>query len=278
MKRKIIYLCCFTFIFLSFKNYTLVLNSTVLAVELWLNKVFPYLFIMIVINDILIKANFSKVFKNPSTYIFIMSILSGTPSSAYIAGNMTRENKISKQYGNTTLLFTYFNNPLFLYTILSNIFSSQFIAFKLMIIHYLSNLIIYLYNKKHLNYKMNNQDVFKFNLSSAIKAGINTTTMILGTIVFYLVLSNVLLNTIKLPLALTTILRGILEITQGLNALINTPIISKELIAMFFISFGGLSIHTQVKCILDEYNLDYKYFLKGRILQTIIALFLTLIT
>ena len=66
--------------------------------------------------------------------------------------------------------------------------------------------------------------------------------------------------------------------TQGLNALINYNSSFKELLAILFISFGGLSIHTQVKCILDEENISYKYFLKGRIMQTLIALLLTILT
>ena len=44
-----------------------------------------------------------------------------------------------------------------------------------------------------------------------------------------------------------------------------------------FITFGGFSIHTKVKCIVEEYGLDYKYFFKGRILQLIIAIILTFI-
>ena len=64
--------------------------------------------------------------------------------------------------------------------------------------------------------------------------------------------------------------------TQGLNMLINNSINFKEIIAIVFISFGGLSIHTQVKCILDETDLDYKYYFWGRIYQTIIATILTI--
>src|SRR5690625_3025138 len=97
----------------------------------------------------------------------------------------------------------------------------------------------------------------------------NTTIMVLGTITFYLVLSDIL--------NLNLLLRGLIEMTQGLNALITKHIILKELLAMLFISFGGLSIHTQVKCILDDYNLNYSDFFKGRALQTIIALILTTI-
>ena len=270
MKRKLLYLTILGLIFLIFKNYTVVLDSTILAVELWLYKVFPYLFIMIVINDLLINANFISLFKNNTFYIFIMSLLSGTPTSAYIISNLYKQNKISQNNAHITLLFTYFSNPLFLYSMLNAIFNSNQITIKLMFIHYLSNIIIWIIHNKKLdpNIKLNN--TFNINLTDSIKKAMSTTTMVLGTICFYLVISNIL--------NLNIYFRGILEMTQGLNILITSNIPFKELIAIMFISFGGLSIHTQVKCILDEANLEYKYFFKGRIYQTIIALVLTILT
>lgn len=278
MKKNLFYLTIIIFLFLIFKNYTIVLSSTINAVEIWLYKVFPYLFIMIIINDLLISSNIVSKFKNPSHYIFIMSLLSGTPSSAYITKKMVENNEISKTYANNTLLFTYFSNPLFLFAILKNIFPSSYIWLKLIIIHYISNFIIYLFYRNKLKEKFTPNNYFEVNLTGSIKSSITTTTMVLGAITFYLIISNILLNTFLLPPYMAIIFRGLLELTQGLNALINTNILGKELLAIIFISFGGLSIHTQVKCILDESKLDYKYFLKGRIIQTIIASILTIIS
>ena len=57
MKRKLTIFLIMTLIILIFKNYTLVLESTINGVSIWLYKVFPYLFIMIIIQDLLIKLN-----------------------------------------------------------------------------------------------------------------------------------------------------------------------------------------------------------------------------
>ena len=115
MKRKITILLIMTFIILIFKNYEIVLKSTLDATTIWLNKVFPYLFIMIIIQDLLINLNFSSFFKNTAVYIFIMSLLSGTPSGTYIISKLKEQNIITKEYANTCLIFTFFANPLFLY-------------------------------------------------------------------------------------------------------------------------------------------------------------------
>ena len=42
------------------------MGSTTYAIEMWKNKVFPYLFIMIVLIDLLNSLNVANYFKNPS--------------------------------------------------------------------------------------------------------------------------------------------------------------------------------------------------------------------
>ena len=61
MKRKLIIFIIMTLIILIFKNYQLVLSSTIDGVNIWFYKVFPYLFIMIIIQDLLINLDFADV-------------------------------------------------------------------------------------------------------------------------------------------------------------------------------------------------------------------------
>lgn len=278
MKRKITILLIMTFIILIFKNYEIVLKSTLDATTIWLNKVFPYLFIMIIIQDLLINLNFSSFFKNTAIYIFIMSLLSGTPSGTYIISKLKEQNIITKEYANTCLIFTFFANPLFLYSILNSIFLSKFITIRLMLILYLTNLILYFIYKKDLPSNGKSINTNEINLSSSIKTSINTTITVLGVITFYLILSNIIITEFNIIYPFNIFFKGFLEMTQGLASLINSSIKFKEVIAMIFISFGGFSIHTQVSCILNEANLSYKYFFKGRIIQTALVVFLTIIT
>lgn len=277
MKRKLIIFTIMTLIILVFKNYQSVLSSTIDGVNIWLYKVFPYLFIMIIIQDLLINLNFANFFKRTSTYIFFMSIISGSPSNAYIISKLVKEEKITKEYGNTCLIFTFFTNPLFLYSILNIIFNSLYMTIKIMIIIYISNFIIYFYYKKDLPVANMYGKSSNINLPSSIKSSINTNLMVLGSIVFYFIISNILINTFNIGYPCNIFLRGLLEMTQGLNDVIYLNSDIKVITTVIFITFGGFSIHTQVKCILDEYGLDYKYFFKGRILQLIIAIILTFI-
>ena len=278
MKRKITILLIMTFIILIFKNYEIVLKSTLDATTIWLNKVFPYLFIMIIIQDLLINLNFSSFFKNTAIYIFIMSLLSGTPSGTYIISKLKEQNIITKEYANTCLIFTFFANPLFLYSILNSIFLSKLTTIRLMLILYLTNLILYFIYKKDLPSNGKSINTNEINLSLSIKTSINTTITVLGVITFYLILSNIIITEFNIIYPFNIFFKGFLEMTQGLAALINANIKFKEIISMIFISFGGFSIHTQVSCILNEADLSYKYFFKGRIIQTILVVLLTIIT
>ena len=280
MKLKIIYLFILIFIILVFKNYSLVLTSSLEAVHIWLNKVFPFLFIMLIISDILINLNFDGLFKTTTPFIIALSLLSGAPSNAYILANLVNLNKISDTEANIYLLFTYFANPLFLYSFFNILFTPE-ITLKLIIIHYLANFIIYFLVRKKLN-SQPQENIQKpyFNLGKSINKSMSTLIMILGTITFFLILTNILTKTFSLNLYLSTLLKGFLEVTQGLNSLISLNILPKikEIMAISFVSFGGLSIHFQVKCLLDEANLNYHYFLKGRIFQGLIAVGLTIIS
>ncbi len=278
-KLNFFYILIFLFIILLFLNYNLVLKSSIEAVNIWLTKVFPFLFIMITITDILINLNFEKNFKNTTSFIIILSLLSGAPSNAYIISNLVKQNKISIDTANKSLLFTYFANPLFMYNLFSTLFNN-YIALKLILIHYISNIIIYLFiHKKIINNPINSNKKPIFNIGNSLKKSMNTLTMILGTITFYMVLTNIITNFFNCKEITTLLIKSFLEVTQGLNYLlkINISLKTKELIASFFISFAGLAIHTQVKTILDEENLNYKYFLKGRIMQGIISLLFTAI-
>lgn len=302
MKEKIINftfcLFCFIAIFFIFKNNNVVASVIINAINLFLNKVFVSLFPMFIINDILVSVGlpfffyklfnpfFKKLFHTSgiAAYVFIMSLISGTPSQAYILKNLVQNKTITEEEASHYLYFTYFSNPLFLTLILSSIFSLN-IVIKIILIHYISNIIIGFLIRKNapkireikLNYNssLNIGNV----LIKSISKAINTLLMILGTIVFYMLLSFLIVEIIPVTGIFKVIISGFLEITNGLNSLASllAPLKLKEIIAVAIISFGGISIHTQIKSLLEDTSISYSSFLKGRIMQTIISIILILI-
>ena len=72
------------------------------------------------------------------------------------------------------------------------------------------------------------------------------------------------------------ILNGLLEITTGLANLknINISINFKIILSIIYLSFGGVSIHTQIKSILPDTN--YNLFIKSRLICMLISIILTI--
>lgn len=278
MKQKLIILFNLLLIILIFKNYNIVLDSTINGCIIFLYKVFPYLFIISIINDLLINLNIINYFNKPYIYIFITSLISGTPASTLTIKSLYNNNYISLKYANISLMYSSMPNPLFLYTILYNIFNNNHIVIKLIIIIYLSNLIIIFKYKKELDTNIIIRTNNNISLSNSINKSLNTSLLVLGTICFYLVISNILFNYIDINIYLNILIKGLIELTQGLNSLIDINILFKELISIIFISFMGLSIHTQVKAILEDTKLEYKYYFIGRIYALIISIILTMIS
>lgn len=292
VKKIFTIILLFLFIYILFKYNYVLNNSVVDAVNLWLTRVFPSLFIMFILNDIIINTNilssiiniinpiFNKIFNTsgPSSQVFLLSLFSGTPSSAFIIREMLEKNFITLEDANKLITFTYFSNPLFLYNIL-NLSFNKFITIKIIVIHYLTNIIIGLIfrkNKTYGNSKMikseQKNNVFLM-IPSAIKKSLNTLLMILGTITFYMIITNLIINIFNLSSITNTIIKGILEITQSLNILntLNISSIIKEIIAISIISFGGLSIHSQVLCLISDTKISYKSFFIARVLHTLIS-------
>ena len=301
MKEKIgnftFCLFCFVSIIFIFTNNKDVAEVIINATNLFLRKVFVSLFPMFIINDILININipyyfylvfnklFLKVFKTSGlgAYVFIMSLISGTPSNAYILKELVEERKLSYEEASHFLMFTYFSNPLFLTIMLGSIFDSK-TTLKIILIHYISNILIGILKRgkapkiTHQNFQLETR---KRNgiLIKSINKSISTLLMILGTVTFYMLLTYIITYPFQNNILLKTCFSGFLEITNGLNNLVNLNIYSKikEIIAIAIISFGGLSIHTQIKAILEDTQIKYKYFLKGRLLHTMISILLIII-
>lgn len=146
------------------------------------------------------------------------------------------------------------------------------------------------------NSKFNSQKNINFKnlgevLTNSINSSISTILMIGGFIVIFSVIISILnqtnilnkLSTIFYPLLklfnfdidfAKPLLSGIFELTNGINqvASINTKLISQNIVlSAFLLGFGGFSVLLQVYSIISKTDLSIKLYLKGKLLQGIIA-------
>ncbi len=250
------------------------------AINIWITNIFPSLFPILIISDLIISTDliniitniigpfFSKLFKvsKYSSYVFIMSLLSGCPSNAKYTKDLLDYNLISKEEAIKVLSMSLLYNPILILTITSylNKEDSCFIIIANIII----NIIIGIINRKFYcqvkhNEKMLNRN---FNLISSISKSIDTLMLVLGSLALFIALSSIIPYSHPL-------LDGIFEITNGIKEIVFIENYNYQLLFTgILMSFGGFSIQTQIKSILKDYNLEYSLFYKSRIIH--LALFI----
>lgn len=292
--KKNIYLVFFitiTFFLIFFSNE--IIESIRFSFSICINNIFPSFIPFMILSKFLIDYNFdyelSKIFEflmrkfkvNKNCSIaFVMSIFSGSPSNAIYLNNLLNKNLVNENDVNKCLKFCHFVNPIFiLNTIGYSFLNSKSLGLKILIAHYLTNIIVGLYNKEEKISKANS-DIkekrenrnFIIVLKESIFDTINNLLLIMGIITFFLIVTTILNNILNISNNYKFIY-GILEITQGLKYLsltnINTNI--KALISVFLISFGGFSIHMQIFSIIDNEKIRYIPYLISRTIHAILS-------
>lgn len=292
----------FILIILIFKNSSKTSETIIFSSNLFIKNVFPSLFPMFIISYVLVGINFpvflgnlfckitTKLFKTKkeASFVFFMSMITGFPSNAKNINDLIEKKLISKDEGEKILMFTFFSNPLFIVNTIGGIFLNNIrYGYLILISHILGNIIIGLLfrnykqsidnNKiniknslKILNEDINNTNIFKI-FFNAIKDGLSTLLNIYGIITTFLIIIS--LFNINYDNIYTSFLIGIIEMTSGLKfiSLSNSNMISKLLLSCFIISFGGLSVHTQIMNILEDKKIKYLPFFITRILHGIIS-------
>ena len=279
-------------------NKELVFNTVFFSLNIWIKNIIPSLFPFFVISDILISYDFTKYlprwFVNYFSYLFnvkeecvllfFLSIISGFPSNAKNARKLYDMGMIDEKEASHILSFTHFSNPLFILgTVSVMFFNDKQIGIIILLSHYISNVFVGIlfrdngFDTKHIKKDIQHDDIFFGDIFiNAIKSSIDTILLICGILTCFLVISAIIINTFSLN---SLIVKSVLEITIGLHEL-SLYDVDRKLIVMFssfILSFGGLSIHAQVKSQLIGTDISIKPFLIGRVYQSLISIVLAFI-
>lgn len=284
------------FIYLGiFINPSLIIESGISSINIFKTKLFPSIFPFFVLASLLLELGiatkisnklnpiFKKLFhvEGNSSFIILVSIISGFPSGSKYIVESYKNKTIDKATANYLLTFTHFANPLFILGTCGIILNSLSLAYKILIIQITSNIILgiilrpkeIITSKKITNYQTKS---FLESLPKAINDAIKLLLFMLGSITFFMFFSKLLTSFLSLNTFFETIITGILDMTSGISLVpsINTTNYIRGLIVLTFITFGSFSVHLQVLNNIKEEDLEYKYFFFGRIIETSIALLL----
>lgn len=298
MKKKFNLLICliiFLVLFEIFDHSNIVINTIYESTKIWFYNLVPTILPIYIIVDLLLNYNaisyLSKIFgplmekgfklKKETSFVFILSTLSGFPSNSKYLKNMLDDNIINEKEAQKLLLFTHFSNPLFIIESIGVAFlNNKKVGILILIIHYLTNFIIGFINRNYYVNLDNKKDIkekkkvsFITCLSNSISNTIKILFLLYGIITFFMVITSLIKANFPFNNMINSIICGLLEMTQGIYFISNTnlDLILKTTIITFFISFGGLSIHMQVFSILSDYKIKYKDYFLARLMHGLIA-------
>lgn len=284
-----------------------VLKAVGFALDIWKSNIFPSLFPFFMLSEFLIHYGFvelvSELFRNVmqklfringyASFVFIMSIISGFPSSAKYTRELYLNGKLNKEEAAKLLTFTHFSNPLFILGTVSILFlKNKEIGILILICHYVVNIIIglifrnyapskYEYRKTSIKdailimhkKRIANAKSFGKIISTSVLNTMQTLVLILGTITVFLIITTIIDNNLPLNKYYQAIINGTIEMTQGLKYVsqLGIPLKLKSVLTVMMLSFGGLSVHIQILSILSDTNIKYLPFLTARLLHAALS-------
>lgn len=273
-------------------NLDIVINSTLSASHLFITKVFVSIFPFIILSDILYYFNYDlflkKIFGNiisklfnvskNASIIYILSILTSHPSNATYIKGMLDNKTIDEEDATKILRATYFPSIAFVIgSIGIGIYHDIKIGIILHLITFLNNILIgvFLRGKKKCNdieYVKQNKLTLQETLSNSISKGINTSYIILGNIIIFTILVNLLNHYLNINSTVLAIISGMLEMTNGIFMIgnLNINLTYKVILTSFILNFSGLSIIFQTSSILSKYKINIKKILIVKLIFSII--------
>ncbi len=267
-------------------NANIIVKSILDYTNLFITKLFPTSFIIYITSSILVDYGLinliSKLKLNGNTtYVTVMSFISGFPSGAKYTKELLDKNLISEREANYLITYTNFPNPLFILGTVSTIIGKNY-ALKMLLVITISNLIIaFLFKpreKEIIKYKKQSPIDFAVSLKNATDSSIRTLLIVYSSSLFFYLITVIINTYITLSPLGYVLLNGIFDLTKGI---FSTPIISsilvRSIIILIFLSMGSISIHIQIKSIIADTSIKYRNYLVGRILQTIISILLFLL-
>lgn len=281
-KSILILVILMTLLILYLFNSSIIINAILDYSILFLTKLFPVSFLFFIFSSLLIEYGLIQIIEKylnintSSLYVLIISAISGFPSGAKYTKELLDAKLITLDEANKIIMFSHFPNPLFIMGSVFLVLNDKAICIKLLLAVIASNLLIYVFlpkSKNKITTKYTTPSNFSIVLSKVVNKSFNTLLLIYGTSLFFYLIATIITKYIILDTNGFILLNGFFDLTKGVfsTTLINN-ITLRAIYILLFISFGGLSIHMQVKSIISDTSIQYKYFFIGRVIGTILSL------
>jgi sporulation integral membrane protein YlbJ len=288
----------------------LCIDSALIGLNLFINKVFPSLFPFLVITGLMMSYEgvhiYSKLLGNilcrplrlplQCTFALMISIFCGYPLGAKYTCELYEQGDIDNKTCQRLLNIATNTSPLFaIGSVGTSMLKSSYVGYLLLLTNYISCFIMgLLLPSKNIYYKRtiisNNKKEAK-NIGNIIKDSIEnsikTCLSVGGFVIIYSVIISIIKSNILFDIAVRKInyitgiesallegtLLGLIEMTNGcyLISTTNVDMYIKAIIISFLLAFSGFSIISQVHSFTYKHNLSMKTYIIRKFIQGIIG-------
>lgn len=260
------------------------------AVQLCMHVAIPSLFPFFVLINLLNGAIFGSEFcwlvplekrmKLPagSGSLFVVSLLGGYPTGAQLVHRAWKDGAIDRSNAQRMLAFCSNAGPAFLFGIVGPMFSCRWTAWALWVIHILSSILVGCIYHREIRQSPAVLKPLPISFSDALKRSVSVMGYVCGWIVLFRVITVFCTRWFlwSFPKEIQVMFISVLELVNGsssLNLIKNEGL--RMIVASATVSFGGICVLMQTASVTD--GLEVRDYLKGKLLQTIFAISLSVI-
>jgi len=295
IRKNIILMVIFVIFILVICKSKLVITTVIKATNIYFSNVFPCMFVLYTLGDLLINYDIYKVFNTISgkflskifnlnsngLLLIFLSMLLGFPSGSKYICYFLDKDYIDYNLADKLLYVTHFSNPIFILGTISILTNSK-VALVVLISHYTSNLLLIFllknrFNNININYAKKSKELIEVLDESFINTFKVIIIVLFNTIIF--ITLSTLINSVYKNKVFNLIISMLFDITNGIISINSTnfSLLLKGLLITILLTFGGLNIHFQVRSIIKNKKLHYSSFFYGRIMATLISIVIYII-
>lgn len=251
--------------------------------------VLPFIFLTKAISSLGHAQTFANTFSRPfqkmygcsgsSSYVYLMSILSGYPVGAKMTADLYQNGEISRTEALRMTSFCSNSGPMFIIgAVGAGMLKSAYLGYIIFFAHALGALLNgFLYRKlkrENLpNAVKSKQEKRQFNIGEIVNDSA-ISIIAVGTIIaiFFVVIHSLQPFFNLFPSPIASVLEGLIEITKGCIDISSVmPLKLATIACTFVISFGGLSTILQSLTMLKKLDMPVGLFILQKITHALIA-------
>ena len=287
--KKIVFTCVLlVLIIYSFFFPEITVNAARNGIQIWFHQILPALLPFTILSTILVKSNFLKSFKGNANLIAVILTMTcgfifGFPVGAKLSSDFYKQKLLTEKQAIFLAITTNNFSPMYVCGFaIPLLFPTTEYTISTYMLLYLTPLVIATIYLLHDAQRIRNNSISPLGkqtsalqldmqiMDSGIISGFESLIKICGYIVLFSIVTEILSNIISTitpqELLIVNLFLGNLEITNGIQLLSKAEIIDsfKYILAIQFLSFGGLSGIAQTGSILSSSGLSMHKYIIGK--------------